>query len=100
MHARINNVRRNNVPTNLSNVQSNENQKIVFKNNNVEIPIEFFGPIPYIPIRYPTDSEMDKFHWLSLTNPSKWIPYKSIKEVTRQKNRYQNPNMQKKEVGL
>ena len=43
MQARINKLRINDVPTNLCDVQSNENQKIVFKNNNVEIPIEFLA---------------------------------------------------------
>ena len=56
--ARANNVIVNDCPkifdqTNVS------TQSIIFPNSSNEIPINFHGPVPYIPIRYPTDNDLD-----------------------------------------
>ena len=77
MEARTNGVTINDVPRNLCSGETNS-QSIYFPIEKVRIPIKFHGPIPYLLIRYPSDSDLDKLQWLTLTDPSEWSPYGSI----------------------
>ena len=79
MQARTNGVIINNIPRNLCPDEA-DSQCIHFPVEKVRIPIEFHGPILYLPIRYPSDSDINEFQWLTLTDPSKWSPYGSIGE--------------------
>ena len=43
---------------------------------NVEIPLSMYGPISYIPVRYPSDEELDQCEHLILTKPeTEWDPH-------------------------
>ena len=79
MQARTNGVIINDIPRNLCPDEA-DSQCIHFPVEKVRIPIEFHGPIPYLPIRYPSDFDINDFQWLTLTDPSKWSPYGSIGE--------------------
>ena len=46
----------------------------------MELPIEFHGPIPFIPVQYPTNIDMDTYQWLSVTDPNEWTPYPSLND--------------------
>ena len=52
-------------------------QSIYVPEGKIRIPIRFNGPIPYISARYPTDSDMDNFKWITLTSMNEWQPYSS-----------------------
>mmetsp|Transcript_16812 Transcript_16812/g.23799 ORF Transcript_16812/g.23799 Transcript_16812/m.23799 type:complete len:408 (+) Transcript_16812:1193-2416(+) len=71
IQARLNGVKINNAPKNLSPTSS---QSIII-NNQISIPIYFHGPIPYIHIRYPTDQDMDMYKWIPFTQNSIWCPH-------------------------
>ena len=64
-------VRVNDVPTSLD---STSTQSVIFPSGS-EIPIHYHGPIPYINVRYPTQDDMDRFPWLSLTADRTCEPY-------------------------
>ena len=52
-------------------ISANTHTNIIKKNfpdDKVELPIEFHGPIPFLPVRYPTNIDMDTYQWLSLTD--------------------------------
>ena len=50
-------------------------QSIFIPQQNFSLPIEYKGPIPFIRIRYPTDSDLENYPWIQVTSPSEWIPY-------------------------
>ena len=50
-------------------------QSIVFKQKDIEIPIQYNGLIPYISIRYPTDKDMENMQCLNLTSSDQWESY-------------------------
>ena len=50
MQARVNGVEINDVPQRLCRTVNKDNQKMIFKEEEINIPIDFHGPIPYIPI--------------------------------------------------
>ena len=56
--ARANNVIINDCPK-LFDQTNTSTQSIIFPDNSNEIAIHFHGPVPYIPIRYPTDDDLD-----------------------------------------
>ena len=56
--ARANNVIVNDCPK-IFDLTNTTTQSIIFYNNSNEIPIHFHGPVSYIPIRYPTDDDLD-----------------------------------------
>ena len=50
MQARVNGVEINNVPQRLCPTINKDSQNMIFKEDQINIPINFHGPIPYIPI--------------------------------------------------
>ena len=74
MQARLNHVIVNDVPRSLCSYNVST-QSIIFPENNAEIPIEYNGPIPFFRARYPSDSDMDSYQWISLTGNNEWEPY-------------------------
>ena len=57
MQSQSNGVIINDVPKALCQYPYKDNKKI--PNEEIEIPIDFHGPIPFIPVRYPTDIDME-----------------------------------------
>ena len=57
-----------------ANIHTKIIKKIIFADDKVELPIELHGPIPFIPVKNPTDIDMDTHQWLSLTDPNEWTP--------------------------
>ena len=43
-------------------------QAATFPENNTSIPIDFHGPVPFLPIRYPTAEELSTCKHLELTS--------------------------------
>lgn len=81
MQARINQVQIDDVP---KFIDPKSSQCITFEDGS-SIPIYFHGPIPYIYTRYPTDQDLNSYHWLSLTSSGNWEPYDlnlDVSEVT------------------
>ena len=72
MQARMNGVVIDDVPTVLDNKSS---QSIIFPGVEDSVKIQYHGPIPYIPIRYPTDDDMNNYTWINLTSSGEWNPY-------------------------
>ena len=50
-------------------------QSLFIPGTDVKIPISFYGPIPYIHARYPSDTDLDTYEWIEITSPSDWVPY-------------------------
>lgn len=73
MQARLNAVQVNDVPTS---IDPNSSQSMIFP-DGADIPIHYHGPIPYVNVRYPTQDDMDRYPWLSLTADGAWEPYDS-----------------------
>ena len=69
MQARLNGVKINDVPSSLDPTST---QSVVFPDGS-GIPIHHHGPIPYINIWYPTQDDMDRFPWISLTADGTWV---------------------------
>ena len=78
MQAHINGVKINDVPEKLCPEDNKNNQKIIFGNDEVKLPISFYEPIPYIPIIFSSDMDLKEFQWLSLTSSDEWIPYPKL----------------------
>ena len=74
MQARLNSVIINDVPKMLCPYKVST-QSVIFPESKKEVPIEFNGPIPFFKARYPTDSDMESYDWVSLTGTSEWDPY-------------------------
>ena len=74
MQARQNGVIIDDVPKNLCHYGTST-QSMFVPQTNFKAPIEFNGPIPFVRIRYPTDSDLDEYEWIELTSTSEWIPY-------------------------
>ena len=79
MQARMNGVVINDIPINLC-PYSTSTQSMILPDKKVEIPIEFHGPIPYIRVRYPTDDDMENYHWMELTSKEEWKPYELLEK--------------------
>ena len=56
--ARANNIIINDCPK-LFDLTHTSTQSVIIPDNSIEIPIHYHGPVPYIPIRYPTDEDLD-----------------------------------------
>ena len=56
--ARANNIIVNDCPK-LFDLTHTSTQSVIIPDNSIEIPIHYHGPVPYIPIRYPTDEDLD-----------------------------------------
>ena len=63
----------NDVPKILD-VQNTSTQSVIFPTDNVNIPIDFHGPVPYLPIRYPSDEDMETCQHLDITPNELWDP--------------------------
>ena len=74
MQARHNNVVIDDVPKGLC-YHGISTQSLFVPGTDVRIPISFHGPIPYIHVRYPSDTDLDTYEWVELTSSSDWIPY-------------------------
>ena len=64
-------------------------QSIIFPHNDTELPILFNGPVPFIPVRYPTDEDIETCPTIHLTAEEGWnmdlIPLShSISSITTQ----------------
>ena len=81
MQARINGMKIEDVPTSLDKKSS---QSMMFPVEEEQIKIEYHGPIPFIPIRYPTDHDMKNYKWIDLTSSGEWDPYddKNEKDIS------------------
>lgn len=70
--ARMNNVQIQDVPKTLD---SNSSFSIYFPSSNIEFPLEMIGPVPYLPVRYPSDSDLHDCLHLDLTEADyEWDP--------------------------
>ena len=47
-------------------------QAIIHRDTSINIPVQFIGPIPYIPVRTPTCDEMEECIHIHLTSPHGW----------------------------
>ena len=74
MQARQNNIVIDDVPKGLCYHQTST-QSLFIPGTDVKIPISFYGPIPYIHARYPSDTDLDTYEWIEITSPSDWVPY-------------------------
>jgi hypothetical protein len=48
---------------------------------DIKIPIEYHGPLPYIHVRRPTNYEFDNCSHYELTSPDEWKPYDILKGI-------------------
>ena len=72
--ARIHGTIVNDVPKFLDHT-GNSTHSVIPARSKVDIPLSMNGPVSYIPVRYPTDEEMDQCEHLTLTDPdSEWDP--------------------------
>ena len=53
----------------------NSRQAVVIPGKNIFLPLLMHGPTMYLPVRYPSDSEMEECERLELTSPDGWDPY-------------------------
>ena len=74
MQARHNNVVIDDVPKGLC-YHGTSTQSLFVPGTDVKIPISFHGPIPYVHIRYPSDTDLDTYEWVEITSSSEWVPY-------------------------
>ena len=74
MQARLNGIIIDDIPASLC-PHRRSTQSVYIPELKLRIPILFNGPIPYFKIRYPTDTDMEEYQWVSLTNISDWDPY-------------------------
>ena len=71
--ARSNGIIIDDVPK-LFDMKGDSTQAATFPENNTSIPIEFHGPVPFLPIRYPTAEELSTCKHLELTSDEMWDP--------------------------
>ena len=70
-------------------VLNTSTQSVTFPKEQVHIPIEFYGPVPYLPIRYPTDEDIDSCQHLDITPNELWDPsHIGISSILYQPNEY------------
>ena len=74
MQARYNGIIIDDVPKDLCHYGVST-QSIFSPQTDFSVPIEYNGPIPYIPVRYPTDDDLENYKWIELTSTSEWNPY-------------------------
>lgn len=63
----------NDVPK-IIDVQNISTQSVIFPTDNFNIPIDFHGPVPYLPIRYPTKEDMETCEHLDIPPNELWDP--------------------------
>ena len=61
-------------------VLKRSSQALIIPDSDVEIPFRMHGPIPYIPVRSPTDDELNECPVLVLTSEELWDPESVIDE--------------------
>ena len=59
----------------LYDVTGKSRQAIILPGNNVILPLLRHGPTTYLPVRYPTDIEVQECERLDLTSDNGWNPY-------------------------
>ncbi len=47
---------------------------IWFRDNDIVLPFHTHGPISYLPVRFPTDEDLDFGEYIELTSPDEWTP--------------------------
>ena len=67
--SRANSIQINDCPTMYNELST---QSIQILDKDIQLPIEFNGTVPFIPIRYPTDEEWDTCHHIHLTAEEGW----------------------------
>ena len=73
--SRMHNVIVNDVPKCLD-VQNISTHSVIFPSHDIELPLHMHGPVSYLPVRYPTESELDRCLHLELTDGSSdWDPH-------------------------
>ena len=68
-HSGANSIKISNCPTMYNELST---QSIQILDKDIQLPIEFNGTVPFIPIRYPTDEEWDTCHHIHLTAEEGW----------------------------
>ena len=71
--ARSNGVIIDDVPQ-LFDTRGTSTQSAIFPETNTSIPIDFNGPVPFLPIRSPTNEELSTCKHLELTSDEMWDP--------------------------
>ena len=62
-------------------VEGNSRQAILIPEKNIQLSLQQHGPTLHLPVRYPTQSEMDECERIELTSSSGWNPYDSSEHV-------------------
>ena len=55
-------------------IQNKSTHSIIFPNEDHQLPLSQQGPISYLPVRYPSDEEMDFCLHFDLTSQDEWDP--------------------------
>jgi len=56
-------------------LDNNSRHSIIFPDDGVEFPLLIHGPVSYLPVRYPTDDELNSCRRLELSyHDSSWDP--------------------------
>ena len=64
---------------------------VTFPNKKVDIPIELYGPVPYLPIRYPTDQDIETYQHIDIIPNESWDPsYIGISSVSSNNKYYRD----------
>ena len=71
--ARINNVIVDDVPKSIDQ-RNTSTHSVFFPENNIRLPLQMHGPISYLPVRYPSNEEMEFCPMLDLTSQDEWDP--------------------------
>ena len=71
--ARMNNVIIDDIPTTLD-LNGRSTHSVYFPDQDIRIPLQLHGPISYLPVRYPTDEELEFCPTLDLTSHDEWDP--------------------------
>ena len=50
-------------------------QAIIIPDKNIILPLHMHGPMMFLPVRYPTDTEVEECERIELTSMSGWDPY-------------------------
>ena len=69
--ARANNIIVDDCPK-LLDIKNTSTQSIIFPADDTELPILFNGPVPFIPVRYPTDEDLETCPTIHLTAEEGW----------------------------
>ena len=71
--ARMNNVIIDDIPTTLD-LNGRSTHSVYFPEQDIRIRLQLHGPISYLPIRYPTEEELEFCPTLDLTSHDEWDP--------------------------